>query len=67
MQKNVNFSSIKNVIIKYVQNLIDDQILRYFKFCFCKKFKNSYVTVEKIIEDLRCIYNNSNRRFIVVN
>ena len=67
LQKNVNFFSIKNVKIKYVQNLIDDQILHRLKFRFRKKFKNLYIIAENIIKNLRHMYDNLNRCFIAVN
>ena len=67
LKKNVSFFSIENVKIEYVQNLINDQILRSFEFCFRENFKNSYLIVAEIIENLRFIDDNLNHYFNVIN
>ena len=50
-----------------MQNLIDDQILRSLEFRFRENLKNSYSIVAEIIENLRRMYDDSNRRFHAVN
>lgn len=67
LKKNAHLFSIENVKIKYVQNFIDDQVLRRLEPKFRKKTKKFYRTVNEIVENLRCMYENFNRHFIAVN
>ena len=64
---NANLFSNEEVRIDYVQNLIDEQTFRRLKLRFREDFKNFYSSVDVIVEDLRRMYDDSNRRLTAIN
>ena len=50
----------------YVENRVNDEIMRHMKIRLRKKFIKSFETVEKMLKLLKRIYENLNRKHTVM-
>ena len=64
---NASLFSNEKVRIGYVQNLIDEQAFRRLESRFREDSRSLYLSADVIVEDLRRIYNDSNRRLTTIN
>ena len=67
LRANASLFPNEEVRIGYVQNLIDGQTLRRLEPRFRENSKNSYPSADAIVENLRRMYGDSNRRLTAVN
>ena len=67
LKRNVHLFPTEDLKIGYVQNLIGGQALRRLEPRLRDKAKNPYRKAKEIIEDLRRMYGDSNRRLTAAN